>query len=96
MIHESIEEDSSMVTVAITLPEEMLIFVEAQVAEKRLANPSEYLRALIAGAQQEQEQADLEARFAAAMRAVERGEPNPLTPDDWRMLQQRILNAQAS
>jgi hypothetical protein len=84
-----------MVTVAITLPEEMLIFVEAQAATRGLAGPGEYLQALVAAAQQEQQQADLEARFAVAVRAIERGEANPLNPEDWRLLQQRTLGRQA-
>jgi hypothetical protein len=84
-----------MVTVQITLPEEMLIFVEAQAAARGQVGPSEYLRGLIAAAQQEQQQGELEARFAAAVRALERGgEPNPLSAQDWQRLQQRVLNHQ--
>jgi len=84
-----------MVTVVITLPEDMLIFVEAQAAARGLAGPGEFLRALVVAAQQDQRQADLEARFALAVRAIERGEANPLTAEDWRLLQQRSLNRQA-
>ena len=85
-----------MVTVAITLPEQMLIFVEAQAAARGLAGPSEYLQALIAVAQKEQEQVELEARVAAAVRAIERGEPNPLSAEDWRLLQERVLSRSAT
>jgi hypothetical protein len=80
-----------MVTVQIALPEDMLIFVESQAAARGLAGPSEYLRLLIAGAQKEQEQAELEVRFAEAVRAIERGEPNPLSAQDWKRLQERVL-----
>jgi hypothetical protein len=83
-----------MVNVQITLPEQMFIFVEAQVVARGLAGPSEYLQELIAVAQKEQEQVELEARFLAAVRAMERGEPNPLSADDWQRLQQRALNRQ--
>jgi hypothetical protein len=85
-----------MVTVAITLPEEMLIFAEAQATARGMAGPSEYLQSLIAAAQKEQEQVELEARFAAAVRAIERGEPNPLSPEDWRLLQERVLSRPAT
>jgi Arc/MetJ-type ribon-helix-helix transcriptional regulator len=81
-----------MVTLPVTLPEDVVIFVEAQVAARRLAGPSEYLQALIAGAQKEQEQAELEVRFAEAIRAVERGDPNPLSPNDWERLRRRVLS----
>ena len=81
-----------MVTVPITLPEDMVIFVETQAAARGLAGPSDYLRALIVGAQKEQEQAELEARFAQAIRAMERGEANPLSPEDWQQLRQRVLS----
>ena len=46
---------------------------------------------LIAGAQKEQEQAELEVRFAEAVRAVERGDTNPLSPDDWERIRRRGL-----
>lgn len=85
-----------MVTIAIALPETMLAFVKARVAARGLAGPSEYLQALIAAAQKDQEQADLEARFTAAMRAVERGEANPLSTEDWRLLRERSLDRQAA
>jgi hypothetical protein len=80
-----------MVNVQITLPEEMLIFLEAQAANAGLAGPSEYLQVLIAAAQKDQEQVELERRFADAVRAMERGEANPLSLDDWKRLRQRVL-----
>jgi hypothetical protein len=85
-----------MVALQISLPEDMLIFVESQATASGLAGPSDYLRALILAAQRAQEQADLERRFATAINALERGEPNPLSPDDWQRLQQRVLNRQQS
>jgi len=83
-----------MVIVQVPLSEEMLIFVESQATARGLAGPGEFLQALIAAAQQEQQQVELESRFANAIRAIERGEPNPLSPDDWQRLQQRVLNHQ--
>ena len=78
-----------MVTLQITLPEEMLIFVEAQATAGGLAGPAEYLQSLIAAAQEEQQRVDLDRRFADAVRALQSGESNPLSPDDWQRLQQR-------
>jgi hypothetical protein len=77
-----------MVTLQITLPEEMVIFVEAQAQAAGLPGPSGYLQSLIAAAQKDQEQTELETRFATAIRALERGEPNPLSAADWQRLQQ--------
>jgi hypothetical protein len=85
-----------MVTIQVTLPEDVLIFVEAQATQKGLAGPSEYLRSLIAVAQADQEQLELDGRFASAIRALEQGGTNPLTPQDWQRLQQRVLNRQAA
>ncbi|SRR5579885_1975923 len=83
-----------MVALQITLPEEMLIFVEAQVAAGGLAGPSDYVRALIAAAQREQQDVELDRRFAAAIRAMQGGGPNSLSPEDWQILQQRALARQ--
>jgi hypothetical protein len=80
-----------MVTVPVRLSEEMLIFVEAQASARGLAGPSEYLQALISGAQKEQELVELEVRFNQAIRAIEGGHANPLSPDDWERLRQRVL-----
>ncbi len=85
-----------MLTVPIQLSEEMLIFVEAQAAARGLAGPSEFLQVLIASAQKEQEQRELEVRFADAIRAIEGGQPNPLSPADWNRLRGRVLNRPAA
>jgi hypothetical protein len=80
-----------MVIVPVHLPEEMLIFVEAQASARGLAGPSEYLQTLITGAQKEQEQVELEVRFNQAIRAIESGHANPLSPEDWERLRQCVL-----
>jgi antitoxin ParD1/3/4 len=80
-----------MVSLQITLPEEMLIFVEAQATAGGFAGPGEYLQSLIAAAQREHEMVELERRFDAAVRAMQEGEPNPLSPEDWQRLQQLVL-----
>jgi hypothetical protein len=81
-----------MVALEIKLPEAMLIFVETQATARGLTGPSEYLQSLIAAAQAAQDQVELEQRFAAAVRAMEQGEPNPLSLNDWHELQERALN----
>jgi hypothetical protein len=69
----------------------MLIFVETQAAAGGFAGPSEYLQSLIAAAQEDHQQVELERRFAAAIRAMQDGAPNPLSAEDWQRLQQRVL-----
>ena len=85
-----------MLTLEISLPEDMILFLEAQATAKRLATPSEYLQHLILLAQQEAEQAELEARYTNAVHALERGEPSPMTGDDWKRLQSRSLPKHSS
>jgi hypothetical protein len=80
-----------MPTLEISLPEEMIHFLEAQATAKGLGAPSEYLQHLLVIARQDAEQAELEARFTNAVNALERGEPNPMTREDWKRLQSRTL-----
>jgi hypothetical protein len=83
-----------MATLQVEMPEDMLIFVEAQAIAKGQGSPAAYVRALIASARKEAEQAELEQRFRAAVLALERGEPNPISPEDWKRLQECALGRQ--
>jgi hypothetical protein len=85
-----------MRTLEISLPEDMVHFLNAQATAKGLATPSEYLQHLILLARQEAEQADLDARFTNAIHALERGEPSPMTGEDWKLLQARRLGKHAT
>ena len=72
-----------MVSLEITLPENMLVFLETQVKARGFPTFSAYVQALIYQAQQAVEQGELESRFTQALRAIERGEPDFLSPSDW-------------
>jgi antitoxin ParD1/3/4 len=69
-----------MTTVSISLPDEMRVFVDAQMAQEGHASVSDYLRALIREAQKRQGKRDLEAKFREAL---ESGPATPMTRDDW-------------
>ncbi len=84
-----------MLTLEISLPDEMMLFLEAQATTKGLATPSEYVQHLILLAQQDAEQAELDARFSNAVHALERGEPSAMTGEDWKRLQSRTLGKHA-
>jgi antitoxin ParD1/3/4 len=84
-----------MITLEISLPDDMMVFLEDQATAKGLATPSEYLQHLILLARQDAQQAELEARFTNAIHALERGEPNPMTGEDWKRLQSRTLGKHA-
>ncbi len=69
-----------MTTMNISLPEEMKVFVEAQMAQEGYASASEYLRALIREAQKRQAKRELEAKFREAL---DSGPATPMTREDW-------------
>jgi antitoxin ParD1/3/4 len=67
-----------MTTMNISLPDEMKVFVEAQMAQEGYASASEYLRALIRDAQKRRAKRELEAKFREAL---ESGPATPMTSD---------------
>ncbi len=77
-----------MTTMNISLPEEMKVFVEAQMAHEGYASASEYVRALIREAQKRQAKRELEAKFREA---EESGPATPMTREDWAALQAEAL-----
>jgi antitoxin ParD1/3/4 len=77
-----------MTTMNISLPEEMKVFVEAQMAQEGYASASEYLRALIREAQKRQAKRDLESKFREAL---ESGPATPMTREDWVALRAEAL-----
>ena len=52
-----------MTTMNISIPDEMKMFVETQMAQEGYASASEYLRALIREAQRRRAKQDLEAKL---------------------------------
>jgi len=77
-----------MTTMNISLPDEMKVFVEAQMAHEGYASASEYLRALIRDAQKRRAKQELEAKFREA---IESGPATPMTREDWRSIEHEAL-----
>jgi antitoxin ParD1/3/4 len=78
-----------MTTMNISLPDEMKVFVEAQVAREGHASASEYIRALIRDAQKRQAKRELEAKFREA---EESGSATEMTREDWAALRAEALD----
>ena len=68
-----------MATMNISLPDEMKVFVEAQMAQGGYASASEYLRALIRDAQKRRAKQELEARLLEGLQ----GPTVKMTRKDW-------------
>jgi antitoxin ParD1/3/4 len=81
-------EEIAMMTMNISLPEEMKAFIEAQMAEEGYASASEYLRPLIREVQKRKAKQALEAKFREA---IESGPATPMTREDWAALRREAL-----
>jgi antitoxin ParD1/3/4 len=68
-----------MTTMNISLPDEMKVFVEAQMAQEGYASASEYLRALIRDAQKRRAKQELEAKLLEGLQ----GPTVKMTRKDW-------------
>lgn len=79
-----------MTTMNISLPDEMKVFVEAQMAHEGYASASEYLRALIREAQKRQGKRELEAKFREAL---ESGPAAEMTREDWAAMRAEALES---
>jgi len=77
-----------MMTMNISVPDEMKAFVEDQMAEEGYASASEYLRALIRDAQKRRAKRQLEAKFREA---IESGPATPMTREDWDSIEHEAL-----
>jgi len=77
-----------MTTMNISLPDEMKVFVEAQMAREGYASASEYLRALIRQAQRRQAKLELEAKIREAL---DSGPATSMTREDWAALRAEAL-----
>jgi antitoxin ParD1/3/4 len=60
-----------MTTMNISLPEEMKVFVEAEMAHEGYASASEYVRALIRDAQRRKARQELEAKLLEGLEGPE-------------------------
>jgi len=68
-----------MTTMNISLPDEMKLFVESQMAQEGYASASEYLRALIRDAQKKQAKQELEAKLLEGLQ----GPTVKMTRKEW-------------
>jgi len=75
-----------MTTMNISVPDEMKVFVEAQMAQEGYASASEYLRALIRDAQKRRAKQELEAKLLEGLHSP----ASEMTDADWSALRQRI------
>jgi len=78
-----------MATMNISLPEEMKIFIEAEMTAEGYASASEYLRALIREAQKQRAKQELEAKFREAL---EGGPATPMAREDWDSIEREALD----
>jgi putative addiction module CopG family antidote len=77
-----------MATLAISLPDEMMAFVESQAAKEGFGSVSAYLCALIRDLQKRQAKRNLEAKLREA---IESGPAEPMTREDWDELERNAL-----
>ena len=77
-----------MMTMNISLSDEMKAFIEAQVAKEGYASVSEYLRAVIRDVQKRQAKQELEAKLLEGLQSP----ASEMTEADWSALRQRVLD----
>jgi antitoxin ParD1/3/4 len=79
-----------MTTVTISLPESLKTFIDEQLATKGYGNVSEYFRSLLRDAQQQQEEAQLEALLIEGLATG--GKDIPLTREFWTELKAEAMD----
>ena len=77
-----------MATLDISLPDDMMAFVEAQAANEGFGTASEYLCSVIRGVQKRHAKQALEAKLREA---IESGPAEPMTREDWDELERGAL-----
>lgn len=77
-----------MTTLDISLPDEMMAFVESQMAHEGHASVGDYLRALIREAQKRHAKRELEAKL---LEGLESGPEVEMTREDWTSLRAEAL-----
>ena len=80
-----------MTTMNISVPEEMKVFVETQMALEGYASASEYLRSLIREAQKRQARRELDARLLEGLQ----GPAVVMDRDDWDSLRREAVEGLA-
>jgi antitoxin ParD1/3/4 len=80
-----------MTTMNISLPDEMKVFVEAQMAHEGYASASEYVRALIRDAQRRKARQELEAKLLEGLE----GSEVEMDRADWDSIRREALEGLA-
>jgi antitoxin ParD1/3/4 len=80
-----------MTTMNISLPDEMKVFIEAQMSQEGYASASEYLRTLIRDEQKRRAKRELEAKLLEGLQ----GPVVEMTPDDWDSIEREALDGLA-
>ncbi len=78
-----------MKSINISLPEEMRIYVEEQVASEGYSTTSEYIRQLIRQDRQQKAEKQLEQLLLEGLNS---GEATPMTAKDWAEIRQAVTN----
>jgi antitoxin ParD1/3/4 len=78
-----------MTTMNISLPDEMRLFIESQVARGGYASASEYFRDLVREAQRRKAKLELEAKLAEGLQ----GPPVKMTRKDWQAIEREAMDA---
>jgi antitoxin ParD1/3/4 len=81
-------EERVMATLDISLPDDMMAFVEEQAAREGFRTAGEYLCSVIRDVQKRQAKQALEAKLREAL---ESGPPEPMTREDWDDLERKAL-----
>jgi antitoxin ParD1/3/4 len=78
-----------MKSINISLPEEMRVYVEEQVANEGYSTTSEYIRQLIRQDRQQKAEKQLEKLLLEGLNS---GEATPMTAEDWTEIRQAVKN----
>lgn len=82
-----------MGTLNISLPDSMRAYIEDQASTGGFSTASEYVRALV---RQDQKRRAEERLEALILEGIASGEPERMTPEDWKKLKQEVLTRLAA
>ena len=77
-----------MITMNISLPDEMKTFIEAQMSQDGYASASEYLRALVREAHKWKARQELETKLLEGLQSP----ASELTAEDWQSMRREALD----
>ena len=76
-----------MASMTISLPDELIAFIETQVAPEGYASADEYLRALLLKARKEKTRKELEAKLLKGLE----GESTEMTREEWNSIENEAM-----